>query len=141
MVNEKTLVLIKPDGVRRMLVGEVLARFERRGIRPLALKMMKLNRLQAETHYAEHVGKPFFPSLVNFITSGPIVAMVLEGPKVIQVVRTMMGATNPVDSAPGTIRGDFALTMDNNIIHGSDGQESAAREIAAFFSDVEVFSE
>lgn len=139
-MSEKTLVLIKPDGVKRLLVGEVLARFEGRGLRPVALKMLHLTREKAERHYAEHAGKPFFPGLVDFITSGPIVAIALEGPNAIKTVRLMMGTTNPADAAPGTIRGDYALTMENNIIHGSDGPESATREMAAFFAPEEVFA-
>ena len=136
---EKTLVLVKPDGVKRRLIGEILTRFEQRGLVPVAMKMLHLSRQQAEAHYAEHIGKHFFSGLVDFITSGPIVALVLEGPNAIRITRVMMGSTNPADALPGTIRGDFALTMDQNIIHGSDGAESATREIAAFFSDNEVF--
>ena len=136
---ERTLVLVKPDGVKRRLIGEILTRFEKRGLVPIAMKMLRLSRQQAEAHYAEHIGKHFFSDLVDFITSGSIVAIVLEGPNAIRTTRVMMGSTNPADALPGTIRGDFALTMDQNIIHGSDGPESATREIAAFFSDAEVF--
>src|SRR6185369_17974174 len=119
----------------RRLSGEILARFERRGFTIRGLKLLRVSRDQAAQHYAEHEGKPFYPDLVEFITSGPVVAMVLEGPSAVSTVRTMMGATNPLDSAPGTIRGDFALEIGQNIIHGSDSPESAAREIAVYFSD------
>jgi len=130
---QRTLVLVKPDGVTRGLVGEVLARLERRGFTFAALELRTLDRATAETHYGEHAGKPFFAGLVDFITSGPLVAAVLEGEEVIVAWRTMMGATNPVNAAPGTIRGDFAQVMDFNVAHGSDSPESAAREIELFF--------
>ncbi len=136
---EKTLVLVKPDGVRRGLSGEIIARFENRGLRIVALKLMQISRTMAEKHYAEHVGKPFFDSLVEFITSGPVVAMVVKGDHAIRAVRAMMGATNPLEAAPGTIRGDFALVMSENVIHGSDGFESAERETKAFFASTEIF--
>ena len=136
---EKTLVLVKPDGVRRGLSGEIIARFEKRGLQIVALKLLQISRPMAEKHYAEHVGKPFFDSLVEFITSGPVVAMVVKGDHAIRAVRAMMGATNPLEAAPGTIRGDFALVMSENVIHGSDGSESAAREIEAFFASSEIF--
>lgn len=136
---EKTLVLVKPDGVRRGLSGEIIARFEKRGLQIVALKLLQISRTMAEKHYAEHVGKPFFDSLVEFITSGPVVAMVVKGDHAIRAVRAMMGATNPLEAAPGTIRGDFALVMSENVIHGSDGSESAAREIEAFFASSEIF--
>ena len=136
---EKTLVLVKPDGVRRGLSGEIIARFENRGLQIVALKLMQISRTMAEKHYAEHMGKPFFDSLVEFITSGPVVAMVVKGDHAIRAVRAMMGATNPLEAAPGTIRGDFALVMSENVIHGSDGAESAAREIDAFFASTEIF--
>ena len=136
---EKTLVLVKPDGVRRGLSGEIIARFEKRGLQIIALKLMQISRTMAEKHYAEHVGKPFFESLVEFITSGPVVAMVVKGDHAIRAVRAMMGATNPLEAVPGTIRGDFALVMSENVIHGSDGSESAAREIEAFFASSEIF--
>ena len=136
---EKTLVLVKPDGVRRGLSGEIIARFEKRGLQIVALKLLQISRPMAEKHYAEHVGKPFFDSLVEFITSGPVVAMVVKGDHVIRAVRAMMGATNPLEAVPGTIRGDFALVMSENVIHGSDGPESAAREIEAFFASTEIF--
>jgi nucleoside-diphosphate kinase len=133
MSVQRTLVLVKPDGVTRGLVGEVLARLERRGFTFAALELRTLDRATAETHYGEHAGKPFFAGLVDFITSGPLVAAVLEGEEVIVAWRTMMGATNPVNAAPGTIRGDFAQVMDFNVAHGSDSPESAAREIELFF--------
>ena len=136
---EKTLVLVKPDGVRRGLSGEIIARFEKRGLQIVALKLLQISRPMAEKHYAEHVGKPFFDSLVEFITSGPVVAMVVKGDHAIRAVRAMMGATNPLEAAPGTIRGDFALVMSENVIHGSDGSESAEREIKAFFASTEIF--
>ena len=136
---EKTLVLVKPDGVRRGLSGEIIARFENRGLQIVALKLMQISRTMAEKHYAEHVGKPFFDSLVEFITSGPVVAMVVKGDHAIRAVRAMMGATNPLEAAPGTIRGDFALVMSENVIHGSDGPESAEREINNFFASDEIF--
>ena len=136
---EKTLVLVKPDGVRRGLSGEIIARFENRGLQIVALKLMQISRTMAEKHYAEHDGKPFFDSLVEFITSGPVVAMVVKGDHAIRAVRAMMGATNPLEAAPGTIRGDFALVMSENVIHGSDGSESAEREIKALFASREIF--
>ncbi len=133
---ERTLVLVKPDGVARGLVGEVLGRIERKGLRLVALELRTLDRPTAEAHYGEHAGKPFFPSLVDFITSGPLVAAVIEGPDAIAQWRAMMGATNPVTAAPGTIRGDLATVLQENISHGSDSPESAAREIALFFPEV-----
>ena len=133
MSTQRTLVLVKPDGVARGLVGEVLARIERRGWKVVALEMRTLDEATATAHYGEHEGKPFFAGLVEFITSAPLVAAVVEGPEVISAWRTMMGATNPVNAAPGTIRGDFAAVMDHNVAHGSDSPESAAREIALFF--------
>ncbi len=135
---EKTLVLVKPDGVAKGLTGEIIARFERRGLTVAALKMQRLTRAKAETHYAEHKERPFFGDLVAFITSGPLVAMVVAGENAIKAVRAMMGPTNPADAAPGTIRGDFALNLQKNIIHGSDSPASAAREIPIFFADDEI---
>jgi nucleoside-diphosphate kinase len=132
-VSERTLVLVKPDGVARGLVGEVLGRVERRGYRIVALEQRTLSADLAGEHYAEHRGKPFFDDLVAFITSGPLVAAVVEGPDVIEAWRTMMGATNPIKAAPGTIRGDLATVMTENISHGSDSAESAVREIGIFF--------
>lgn len=135
---EKTLVLVKPDGVAKRLTGEIIARFERRGLTVAALKMLRLSRDKAEIHYAEHKERAFFGDLVTFITSGPIVAMVVAGENAVKVVRTMMGPTNPVDAAPGTIRGDFALNLQQNVIHGSDSPASAAREIPIYFADDEI---
>lgn len=135
---EKTLILVKPDGVAKGLTGEIIGRFERRGFKVTALKLLRLSTAQAEEHYAEHKGKAFFAGLVTFITSGPLVAMVIEGENAIKAARTMMGSTNPLDAAPGTIRGDYALEIGSNIIHGSDSQASAAREIAIYFSQTEI---
>ncbi len=135
---ERTFAMVKPDGVQRGLAGEIVSRFEKKGIKIAALKLMRITPELAAKHYAEHKEKPFFAELVNFITSGPVVAMVLEGDHVIAMVRTMMGATNPKDSAPGTIRGDFGMTIDKNVIHGSDSAESAVREINIFFSENEL---
>ncbi len=135
---EQTLVLIKPDGVAKRLTGEIIARFERRGLVIAALKKLRLSRAQAERHYAEHKGKPFFEPLVAFITSGPLVAMVVGGTNAVKVVRAMMGPTDPAAAAPGTIRGDYALDISANVIHGSDSTESAACEIALFFAADEI---
>ncbi len=134
----RTFAMVKPDGVQKGLVGEIISRFEKKGLKMVALKIMNITPELAEKHYSEHKGKPFFADLVNFITSGPVVAMVLEGENVIPTVRTMMGATDPQDAAPGTIRGDYALTIDENIIHGSDSPESAMREIGLFFKEEEM---
>ncbi len=133
MAVERTLVLIKPDAVQRALAGEILGRFERRGLKVVEGKLLTVDRGLAEEHYAEHAEKPFFGELVEFITSAPTLALVLEGEGAIGVVRTTMGATNPADSAPGTIRGDLALSMPDNLVHGSDSQESAQREITLWF--------
>ena len=135
MASEQTLVLIKPDAVQRKLAGEILARFEQRGLAIREAKLMTADRSLAEEHYAEHREKPFFGELVEFITSAPTLALVLEGESAISVVRTTMGATNPTDAAPGSIRGDFALAMPDNLVHGSDSPESADREIALWFGD------
>jgi nucleoside-diphosphate kinase len=135
---ERTLVLIKPDAMQRGLAGEILARFEQRGLTVRAAKLVLVDEALAGEHYAEHREKPFFGELVEFITSSPTLALVLEGASAIQVVRTTMGATNPVDSAPGTIRGDLALAMPDNLVHGSDSPGSAEREIALWFSDGEL---
>ena len=132
-MSERTLVLIKPDGVARNLIGEVLSRIERKGLTIIGLELRTLDRATAEAHYAEHAAKPFFADLVDFITSGPLIAAVVEGPDAIVAWRTMMGATNPVTAAPGTIRGYLATVMQENVTHGSDSPESAAREIALFF--------
>jgi len=131
---ERTLVLIKPDAVKRALAGEILGRFERRGLALRAARLMLVDRALAERHYEEHREKPFFGELVEFITSSPTLALVLEGEDAIGVVRTTMGATNPVNAAPGTIRGDLALAMPDNLVHGSDSAESAQREIGLWFS-------
>jgi len=132
---ETTLVLIKPDAVRRGLSAEILGRFERRGFRLRGLRLMQLDRAVAEQHYAEHRERPFFGELVDFITSGPLVALAIEGQGAVQVVRDMMGATDPTRSAPGTIRGDLALALAENVIHGSDSADSATRELGLFFGD------
>ena len=134
MAVERTLVLVKPNGVARGLVGEIVSRFERRGFVIRAARLLRMSRELAERHYAEHAGKPFYEELVGFITSGPIMAMVVEGPSAVQVVRDMMGATDPVKAPAGTIRGDFALDMGENVVHGSDSVSSAEREIALFFT-------
>ena len=130
---ERTLVLVKPDGVARGLVGEVIGRLEARGLRLVAAELRTLSKDVAESHYAEHRDKPFFPPLVEFITGGPLLAMVVEGPRAIEAFRALAGATDPVKATPGTIRGDFALEVQTNIVHGSDSPESAAREIGLFF--------
>ncbi len=133
---ERTLILVKPDAFAAGLSGEILARFERKGLSPVALRLMTVDRELAEAHYAEHEGKPFFEELVTFITSGPLVAMVLEGPRAVPAARQVIGATDPVEAAPGSIRGDFALEVSSNMVHGSDSDESAAREAALFFPDL-----
>jgi nucleoside-diphosphate kinase len=135
---ERTLFLIKPDAVERGLVGDIVARFERRGFRIRGMKLIRVTEQQAAEHYVEHVGKPFYPELVEFITSGPVVAMAIEGLGAVATVRSMMGATNPLDSAPGTIRGDYAVDLGRNVVHGSDAPSSAARELAIFFTDSEL---
>ncbi len=134
--TERSLVLVKPDGVRRALIGEVISRVEAKGLKVVALNLRTLGRETAERHYAEHQGKPFFESLLEFITGGPLVAMVVEGPRAIAAFRGLAGATDPVAATPGTIRGDFALEVQNNIVHGSDSPESAAREVELFFPDL-----
>lgn len=136
---ERTLVLVKPDGMARGLVGELVGRFERKGLRLAGLKMVRMDEAMANKHYSAHVGKPFFKGLVEYITALPIVAMVWEGPNAIANVRQAMGATDPSKAQPGTIRGDFALDISNNLVHGSDGPESAAKEIALFFNGNELF--
>ena len=135
---EQTLVLVKPDGVQRGLIGQIITRLERRGLKLLGMKFMQVSTELASTHYEAHVGKPFYEGLVNYITSSPIVAMVWEGKDAIQVVRTTMGATNAAVAAPGTIRGDFAVEIGRNLVHGSDGVESAAREVSLFFEADEL---
>ncbi len=135
-MSERTLVLVKPDGVKRGLVGEVFSRIERKGFKLVALELRTLDRATAETHYGEHKDKPFFKDLVDFITSGPLVAAVIEGNEAIAAWRTMMGATNPANAAMGTIRGDLATETQFNVSHGSDSPESAAREIKLFFPNL-----
>jgi nucleoside-diphosphate kinase len=137
---ERTLVLIKPDAIQRGLAGEIISRLERRGLRIVAMKMMRLDQSLAHRHYAEHREKPFFPSLVQFITSAPLIACVMEGPHAIEVVRQTMGATDPKKAAPGTIRGDLGLDITHNLIHGSDSPQTAQREIALFFQEDEILS-
>jgi len=135
---ERTFVLLKPDAVQRGLVGEVVHRFEKRGLKIVALRMLRVTRSLAETYYAEHKGKSFFEPLMTYIAAGPVVAMVLEGDGAVAAVRRMMGKTNSAEAEPGTIRGDFALTIGRNLIHGSDSLESAKREIALFFRPDEI---
>ncbi len=138
MSLERTYAMVKPDGVKRGLVGEVVRRLEQKGFRIVGMKLMQIPRETAEEHYGEHQGKPFFEGLVSFITSGPVVAMVVEGENAILEWRKMMGATNPKDAALGTIRGDFASTIDENVAHGSDAPETAEREIGIFFKPEEL---
>jgi nucleoside-diphosphate kinase len=133
---ERTLILVKPDAFERALTGEVLARFERKGLRIVAMKLMQLERDLAEHHYAEHTEKPFFGELVEFITRGPLVALVLEGTGAVAAARQVIGATNPLEASPGSIRGDFATEVTFNLVHGSDSDESASREIALFFPEL-----
>jgi nucleoside-diphosphate kinase len=135
-MNERTLILVKPDAFARSLTGEIIARFERKGLRITALRHMTLTTELAERHYAEHASKPFFGELVEFIVSGPLVAMVLEGRDAVRAARQVIGATDPLDAAPGSIRGDFAIEMGQNMVHGSDSPESAAREAALFFPEL-----
>ncbi|MDE3722760.1 MULTISPECIES: nucleoside-diphosphate kinase [Nocardiopsis] len=133
---ERTLVLIKPDGVRRNIVGEVISRIERKGLKIVAMELRTLDADTAKTHYEEHSERPFFGSLVEFITGGPLVALVVEGERAVEAFRALAGATDPVTAAPGTIRGDFALEVQQNIVHGSDSTYSAEREIKLFFPDL-----
>jgi len=135
---EQTYVMVKPDGVQRGLVGEIISRIEKRGLKLVALRMNVISEATAKEHYGEHAAKPFFPGLVEFITSGPSVSMVVAGKDAIRVMRSINGATNPVDAAPGTIRGDFALDVGRNVVHASDSPEAAAREIAIHFKDSEI---
>ncbi|MGG3842281.1 nucleoside-diphosphate kinase [Anoxybacillus kestanbolensis] len=137
---ERTFLMVKPDGVQRGVIGDIVARFERKGFQLVGAKLMQVSRELAEQHYAEHKERPFFRELVEFITSGPVFAMVWEGENVIATARQMMGKTNPQEALPGTIRGDFGLTVGKNIIHGSDSKESAAREIQLFFKEEELVS-
>ena len=138
MNSQKTLVLLKPDAVQRGLVGEIVSRLEARGLKIVGLKMMQVSRELALRHYEEHQGKPFFDGLVDFIISGPIVALALEGENAVGLVRRTMGATSPLDSDPGTVRGDLAVDIGRNLIHGSDSPESAQRELALFFAEAEL---
>ena len=137
---EQTLIIVKPDGVQRGLVGEVLARFERRGLKLVGLRLMQIDRALAERHYAVHQGKPFYEGLVNYITSGPVVVAAIEGPDAIAVVRRVVGSTRSNEAAPGTIRGDLALTVDRNIIHASDAPDTAKFEVGLYFGAGEVVS-
>lgn len=134
---DRTLILVKPDAFARGLTGEIIARFERKGLKIVALRHMTVTRELAERHYAEHAERPFFGELVQFITSGPIVAMVLEGVDAVKAARQVIGATNPLEAATGSIRGDFAIEMGQNMVHGSDAPESAAREAALFFGEID----
>jgi nucleoside-diphosphate kinase len=133
---ERTLILVKPDAFARALTGEIIARFERKGLRLAGLKQMTMTSELAGQHYAEHEGKPFYAELVQFITSGPLVAMVLEGEQAVGAARQVIGATNPLEASPGSIRGDFAIAVGQNMVHGSDSPESAAREVGLFFPDL-----
>jgi nucleoside-diphosphate kinase len=133
---ERTLILVKPDAFARNLTGEIIVRFERKGLRLAALKQMTMSRELSERHYAEHVGKGFYEELVEFITSGPLVAMVLEGEQAVQAARQVIGATNPIEASPGSIRGDYAVSVGQNMVHGSDSIESATREVSLFFPDL-----
>lgn len=138
MAVERTFVAVKPDGVERILVGEVVGRFERRGLKIVGMKFMKVTKEMAEQHYGEHKGKPFYDGLVGYITSGPIVAMALEGKDAVALARQVIGATKPKDAAPGTIRGDLAVEIGRNIVHGSDSPENGQREIGIFFKPEEL---
>ena len=138
-MTERTLVLLKPDAVQRGLVGKIIGRLEDRGLKIAGLKLMRMDMPLARRHYAEHVEKPFFPSVAEFMTSRPIVAVAIEGSNVVEIVRKTMGATNPRDAAPGTVRGDWAVDIGKNLIHGSDSPESAVTELEIFFGDDELF--
>ncbi|MBC6308338.1 nucleoside-diphosphate kinase [Listeria sp. FSL L7-1582] len=135
---ERTYLMVKPDGVERGLIGEVVARLEKKGLKLVGAKLMRIDEDLATQHYAEHVGKPFFPDLLQFITSGPVFAMVWEGDEAVAIARLMMGKTNPLEAGQGTIRGDFAVHMNRNVIHGSDSVENASREIGLFFKPEEL---
>ena len=135
---QRTLVLVKPDGVKKGLIGEIISRLEKKGLKIAAMRMLQMDKAMARKHYAVHDGKPFFAGLVDFITSGPIVAVVVEGDKSVEVVRKLMGETDPVKAAPGTIRGDYGLDIGENLIHGSDSEENARTEIALFFPDLKA---
>ena len=138
MSSERSLVLVKPDGVQRGISGVVISKLESRGLKIAGMKLFQISRGLATRHYGAHEGKPFFEGLVNFITSGPVVAMVVEGPRAVEIVRSTMGATDPLNAQPGTIRGDFGIEIGRNLVHGSDSLESAKHEISLFFSDVEI---
>lgn len=140
MIMERTYLMVKPDGVQRGLCGEIVSRFEKKGLKLLGMKLMVIPKDVAENHYGEHKDKPFFPSLISYITSGPVLAMVWEGENAVAICRNMMGKTKPAESAPGTIRGDFGMVTGMNIIHGSDSVESAEREIKIFFKPEELIS-
>ena len=133
---ERTLILVKPDAFERKLTGEIIARFERKGLRIVAMQLMTMSRELAERHYAEHAGKSFFEELVSFITSGPLVAMVLEGERAVEAARQVIGATNPLEATTGSIRGDYAIAVGQNMVHGSDSVQSSDREVALFFPDL-----
>jgi len=137
---EQTLVIVKPDAVQRGLIGKIITRLERRGLQILALKMISIDKELAERHYGEHKGKPFYPPLISYITAAPVVVMVLEGPRAIETVRRTLGSTNPIEAAPGTIRADFGVEISRNLVHGSDGPESARREIALYFAEDEILA-
>ncbi|MGD8244898.1 MAG: nucleoside-diphosphate kinase [Anaerolineae bacterium] len=137
---ERTLIIIKPDAVQRGLIGRIITRFERRGLRIAAMKLMQITRELAERHYAIHEGKPFYEPLLAYITSSPVVVTVLEGNDAIEIARRTMGATNPAEAAPGTIRADFGLEIGRNLVHGSDGPETAAFEVPLFFEEEEILS-
>jgi len=137
---ERSLILLKPDAVQRTLLGDIIARFERRGLQIVGLKMVRMTRALAKRHYREHAGKPFYRGLVEYITSAPLVAMVVEGPDAVELCRSTIGATNPVAAGAGTIRGDLAVAVGRNLVHGSDGVKSAKREIRLFFKQAELFS-
>lgn len=138
--TQQTLIIVKPDAVQRALAGAILSRFESKGLRLVALKLLRIDRALAERHYAVHQGKPFYEGLVQFITSGPVVVGVLEGPNAIEATRNLMGATNPVTAAPGSIRGEFALEIGQNLVHGSDAPETAEYEIGLYFRPEEIVS-
>ncbi len=137
---ERTLIIIKPDAVQRGLIGQIINRFERRGLRVAAMKLIHISESLAQRHYAVHQGKPFYEPLIEYITSSPAVVMVLEGNDVIEIARRTMGATNPAEATPGTIRADFALEIGRNLVHGSDGAETAVREVSLFFDEEEILS-
>ena len=140
MASERTLILVKPDGVQRKLIGTIISRIENKGLNLIAMKMLNVTSELSKQHYAEHVEKPFYPHLEAFITSAPVVAMIVEGPEAVSVMRTLIGATNGREAAPGTIRGDYGCSRQMNMIHGSDSVESAGREIAIYFTDDEMCS-